>query len=350
MKIVTIIGVRPEFTKAVVVSKVIKEYDNIEEVLVHTGQHYTYRMNKIFLNQLELPKPEYNLGIRELGHGKMTGRMLEKIEKVLIKEKPKCVIVYGDTNSTLAGTLASVKLGIPTAHVESGLRVYDFRQPEEINRVLIDSVSKLLFAPTELSFNTLLNEDVRGDVFFTGDVMYDAYLQYRNNFVMKGLPKEYCLATVHRQENVSKEGRLRNIFEALSRLAKSTPVILPIHPGTMKVVNKLSIPLDDLIVIKPVSYFGMLSLIQNANVVLTDSGGIPKEAYFMKVPTVILNDYTGWRELEDIGWNLVSGIEVESIIECCNKLRLDKPEWVGDLYGKGDAGKQIVEAILWTLK
>ncbi|MFM7580366.1 MAG: non-hydrolyzing UDP-N-acetylglucosamine 2-epimerase, partial [Microcystaceae cyanobacterium] len=299
MKIVTIVGARPQFIKAATVSRVLRSTPHCQEILVHTGQHYDKNLSDIFFEELEIPKPDYHLGIGSGSHGQQTGRMLEAIENVLLTEKPDGVLVYGDTNSTLAGALAAVKLHIPIAHVEAGLRSFNRQMPEEINRVLTDHSSDLLFAPTIAAVNHLKKEGIDPQkIHLVGDVMYDAALFYgkkgdRPSSVLQTLlktlklePQNYILATIHRAENTDRQQRLTAIFEAFQQIAKTIPVVMPLHPRTQKFLHdyQLEILTQNLTLIDPVGYLDMVQLEKNARLIVTDSGGIQKEAYFYQVP------------------------------------------------------------------
>jgi len=331
MKILTVVGARPQFIKLAPLSKILRE-NGISEIIVHTGQHYDENMNDLFFKELEIPEPDYNLGIGSGNHGEQTGRMLIEIEKIMLKEKPDLVIVYGDTNSTLAGALAASKLHIKLAHVEAGLRSFNKRMPEEINRVLTDHVSDILFCPTQTAVENLKNEGIIIGVYLVGDVMFDALLHFSKISDMKSnvlerlniKPKEYYLATIHRAENTDNYERLKNILTAFSKMDEM--VVFPIHPRTRKMINYYG--LDDLIrkdnikVIDPVGYLDMLKLERNAKAILTDSGGVQKEAFWLKVPCITLRDETEWIETVNLGWNRLVGSNVEKILEAVRDLKL----------------------------
>ena len=362
LKIVVVVGARPQFIKAAAVSRAIAEHNKkspdceIVEKIVHTGQHYDDNMSKIFFDELEISRPDCNLGVGSGPHGEQTGKMLERIEAVLMKEKPDFCLVYGDTNSTLAGALASAKLHIPVAHIEAGLRSFNHRMPEEINRVVADHLSSLLFCPTETAVRNLTEEGISEGVYKTGDVMYDCVLFYSKKAkaneqkMLKRLnirPKSYYLATVHRAENTDDDGRLVNIIEALSEIATlNCPVILPLHPRTLACINKRGLRFaNNVKVIEPVSYLEMLALENNARMILTDSGGIQKEAYFLGVPCVTIRDETEWVETVESGWNTLVGANKHNIINGVshtNKLQAVSPELI---YGNGDAADQICKII-----
>lgn len=354
MKILTVVGARPQFIKAAMVSKVL---GNIEEVIVHTGQHYDANMSDLFFQELTIPTPNYHLGIGSDTHGAQTGKMLEAIEQVLIKEKPDCLLVYGDTNSTMAGALAAVKLHIPVAHVEAGLRSYNRKMPEEINRITTDHVSEFLFTPTDTASKILLKEGIsQNNIHQVGDVMYDAVRHYSANSssqvlsTLNLLPDEYYLVTVHRAENTDDKQRLLAIFGALMNLEH--PVVLPLHPRTEKYLKQYGL-YDDvkskLTLIEPIGYLDMLHLTRDAKCVLTDSGGLQKEAYFAKTPCVTLRDETEWVELVEHGWNhLAPPTSSEAILAVVGQCTKQLPQHDLKLYGDGFASEKIV-AILDTL-
>jgi UDP-GlcNAc3NAcA epimerase len=369
MKIVTIVGARPQFIKAAAVSRAIQasneKKQKIEEILVHTGQHYDYLMDRIFFEELNLPKPNYHLGVGSGSHGKQTGVMLERIEDVLQKEKPGVVLVYGDTNSTLAGALASAKLNIPVAHVEAGLRSYNRRMPEEINRLVTDHLATFLFCPTAQAIQNLMKEGVRNGkgmiVKNVGDVMYDSILYYskiaeEKSTILKALgltspnselcTPNYFLATLHRAENTDDPKRLKSILKAFHEIGKEAPVVLPLHPRTKKVMETYSLPTDHDRVkfIEPVSYLNMLALERHARAILTDSGGVQKEAYWFKVPCLTLRDETEWVETVESGWNVLVGTDVGKIIEETRK-RMKKRKFLQNakIFGDGRGGEKIVQ-------
>lgn len=352
IKFVTIIGARPQFIKASLLSRAFKQDGQaIEEVLVHTGQHHDANMSDVFFDELDISQPKYNLGIGGGSHAQNTGRMIEKIEELLLIEKPHWVLVYGDTDSTLAASLAAVKLQIPVAHVEAGLRSFNRSMPEEINRILTDHIATLLFAPTELALKNLLKEGVeRSKVHLVGDVMYDAALYFSNkaeqqsNILKKlGLTtNEYILATVHRQENTDDEQRLASIIEGLS--SATMPVVLPLHPRTKKQLQAFNIKIEAPIhLIDPVGYLDMVMLEKNAMLIATDSGGVQKEAYFHKVPCITLRDETEWVELVEQGYNRLVGSDAASIAKSLKGS--SSTEWDERLYGDGTTAKKVVEIL-----
>lgn len=361
MKIITIIGARPQFVKAAPFSEVFRKEN--KEILVHTGQHYDPNMSDVFFEELNIPKPDYNLGVGSGGHGFQTGRILEKIEEILLKEKPDGMLVYGDTNSTLAGAIAASKLHIPVLHVEAGLRSYNKLMPEEQNRVLTDHISDLLLCPTQTAVNNLKMEGISNGVVNTGDIMYDIVLRNieisnsrysngswidelrkGNSFIPTIKEKEYYLATVHRAENTDDHKKLREIFYAFEKMDK--PVIIPIHPRTRKLIDELEITLENVTLIKPLGYLIMLYLTANAYMVVTDSGGLQKEAYFLKTPCTTLRDQTEWIETLENGWNVLSSIDVNTILKTVTRdldcLNYPQPM----LFGDGQAAEHICHAIL----
>ena len=354
MKIATIIGARPQFIKAATVSRLIRNRNDVSEILVHTGQHYDDNMSKVFFDELEIPKPDYNLGIGGGNHGAMTGRQLEAIESVLLKEKPDRVLVYGDTNSTLAGALAAVKLHIPVAHVEAGLRSFNRAMPEEINRVLTDHAADLLFAPTETAVKNLSSEGLMPKTRQTGDVMFDAALFYAekaltNSSILTKIglaSKNYVLATLHRAENTDDDGRMRDIVAGLLDLSTEIPIVLPLHPRTENVLKKLNLLTTlakQIQVIDPVGYLDMVMLEKNANLIVTDSGGVQKEAFFHSVPCLTLRDETEWVELVELGWNqLVAVNDLRNLKEFSLQAMNSKGEKISP-YGSGKAAHTIVQ-------
>lgn len=354
-KILTIVGARPQFIKASVVSREIRKYDEIEELLVHTGQHFDYQMSDIFFDELGIPAIKYNLGIDSLSHGAMTGRMLEAIEKVIIAENPHYVLVYGDTNSTLAGALAAKKLHKKLVHVEAGLRSFDMQMPEEINRILTDRISDLLFCPTETAVENLRKEGFENFsvcVENSGDVMFDAILYYlkQPEILRKvsdfnaDLPENYILCTIHRSENTDNRARLVEIFEALEEVNREMPIILPVHPRTKKIIENYKIK-TSIRLIEPVGYLEMLGLLKNCNLVVTDSGGLQKEAYFAEKFCVTIRDNTEWTELVENGFNKLAGCDKQKIIKYCKDFSVKEKDFSASLYGDGNAGKKIVASI-----
>lgn len=348
MKTVTIVGARPQFIKAAAVSRAIAAHGGLREILVHTGQHYDANMSDVFFDELRIPRPDYYLGIGGGPHGQMTGRQLEKIEEVLMSERPDWVLVYGDTNSTLAGALAAVKLHIPVAHVEAGLRSFNRRMPEEINRVLTDHASDLLFAPTKTAVRNLANEGIAGDkVQQVGDVMYDAALFYRDLaraphwFDGLNVPAgEFVLCTIHRAENTDDDARLRGIFRGLAE--SGLPVVLPLHPRTRaKIADAGIVPEANIHVVPPVGYLEMTWLETHCRIVATDSGGVQKEAYFHGKPCVTLREETEWVELVEAGANLLAGADPVRI--ALGLIETAIINFSTQLYGRADAASKIAE-------
>jgi len=358
MKIVTVIGARPQFIKAAVVSRWLRQTPGTKEILVHTGQHYDENMSDVFFQELEIPTPSYHLGIGSGGHGAQTGRMLEAIEKVILECKPDKMLIYGDTNSTIAGALAAAKLHVPVAHVEAGLRSFNRKMPEEINRVVADHLSTWLFAPTEAAIQNLRNEGIADDkVYLVGDVMYDAAIYFgertRADTLGKlGLSsKNYVLATIHRAENTDAGPRLHHVFAGLSAIAEEMPVVLPLHPRTRAALtreNLLENCSPNLRFVDPLGYLDMVMLEKHASVIATDSGGVQKEAFFHRVPCVTLRDETEWVELVELGWNrLVPPTDGDTIHQGVMKSLRDKKvrSAPADLYGGGQAGEAITKLL-----
>jgi UDP-GlcNAc3NAcA epimerase len=356
MKIVTIIGARPQFIKAAVVSRaVLQQSGKMQEVIVHTGQHFDANMSDIFFEELDIPKPHHHLGVGGGTHGQNTGRMIEGIEAVLLSEKPDAVLVYGDTDSTLAGTVAAVKLHIPVAHVEAGLRSFNRRMPEEINRVLTDHASEILFTPTHTAVQNLQREGIAAEkIRQVGDVMYDAALYYakkveHNTTLLSSLdirPKEYALATLHRAENVDNRDRLSAILTGLGHY--DHPVIWPLHPRTRARLATFGIDMPaNIKVIDPVGYLDMIILEKNAALITTDSGGVQKEAYFHRVPCITMRDETEWVELVQCGANTITGADTAKITAALGTAA-KTPSSVFDnaLYGDGNTGVKIVATLL----
>jgi UDP-N-acetylglucosamine 2-epimerase len=384
MKIITIVGARPQFIKAAAVSRAIQVFNQrhrskkqIQEILVHTGQHYDYLMDRVFFEELKLPNPDYYLGIGSGSHARQTGMMLERTETVLQKEKPKVVIVYGDTNSTLAGALAAAKLNLPVAHVEAGLRSYNRTMPEEVNRILTDHLSTFLFCPTDQAVKNLSKEGIKDGktilVKKVGDVMYDLVLYYselakKNSTILMDLNlvtphgssiphstvriPNYYLATLHRAENTDNPKPLKSILSALNEIAKDVPVILPLHPRTKKMIKayRLFSKTQRIKLTDPVSYLDMLKLEKNAKAILTDSGGVQKEAYWFGVPCFTLRDETEWVETIQSGWNILVGTGKKKIVEEVRQGEGRKrPPKKRGIFGDGKASEKIVRMIAGVL-
>lgn len=350
MKIVTIVGARPQFIKAAALSRKIALRPEISETIIHTGQHYDSGMSDIFFKELSIPKPDYYLGIGGGKHGEMTGRQLEAIEKILSENRPDSVLVYGDTNSTLSGALAAAKLQIPVAHVEAGLRSFNRCMPEEINRILTDHIANMLFAPTERAVENLRREGFsENQVYLTGDIMYDAILHYRKysrkplsirNLNVSSNP--YILATLHRAENVDEPARLRAIINGLGDCDYN--VILPVHPRTRNAIEKLSIALcTNIHLIDPVSYLEIIWLQENSIAIATDSGGIQKEAYCLDKHCITFRNETEWIETVDIGWNKLVGANTEKITDALKNLFIRKAK--KSFYGDGNSAEKILNFI-----
>ncbi len=342
-KIVTILGARPQFVKAAVLSRIISDKNELEEVIIHTGQHYDSNMSEVFFQEMEIPKPKYNLDINGLGHGAMTGQMLEKIEKVLLDEKPDAIVIYGDTNSTIAGALAAKKLGIKVVHIEAGLRSFNMQMPEEINRILTDRISDLLLCPTDTAIENLKNEgfdNLNTKVVKCGDIMKDAVEYYsRSSFEKSSLldklqlkNNKFVLATIHRQENTDNLENLKSIFEGLENIAKEIPVVLPLHPRTKSILEKNSMEYN-LTIIDPVGYFDMLELLKNCKMVVTDSGGLQKEAFFNKKYCIIAREETEWIELVENGYAKIVGSDSNKMIDAYNRFKDRISDFSVNLYG-----------------
>lgn len=351
MKLVTIAGTRPQLVKVAAVSRKIREV--FEEVLINTGQHYDYNMAGVFFEQLNIPKPDYDLGIGSMSHGKQTGNMMMKIEEVIEEERPDGVVVYGDTNSTLAGALVASKLHIPVFHIEAGLRSYNKAMPEEINRVMTDHISELLLAPTGLAVQNLKKENISNGVYQVGDVMYDAVLYNMQIAETKHSiedyklePNKYILGTIHRAENTDSKERMQNIVEAFINLNEQ--VFLPLHPRTKNKLVQYHLleeleGSENITIEEPVSYLEMLLLEKNAKAIVTDSGGVQKEAYFAKVPCFTLRDETEWVETVETGWNqLIDPVE-QNLADLM--INFKPKEYKENLYGDGKAGEKITKLI-----
>ncbi len=351
-KIATILGARPQFIKAAPVSKAIRKSSDVCEVMVHTGQHFDKNMSQVFFDQMEIPRPDHHLNIHSLPHGAMTGRMIEGIEGILEKEQPDRVMVYGDTNSTLAGALAAVKLHIPVAHVEAGLRSYNRKMPEEINRILTDRISDLLFCPTPTAQQNLSAEGFDHfscTTILSGDVMYDASLLFRDKARPPGhkaLPVNFVLATIHREENTSPKDKLKQLIVALNEVSRDLPIVFPVHPRTQKLISAGNLPSlsKHVHVIDPVGYLEILYLLAQCQLVMTDSGGMQKEAYFFHKPCLTLRNETEWVELLGPGYNKLCGSDPAVILDAFHGF-LNKPLVFADgLYGKGNASAIIAKA------
>ncbi|NLI71562.1 MAG: UDP-N-acetylglucosamine 2-epimerase (non-hydrolyzing) [Bacteroidales bacterium] len=352
-KILTVVGARPQFVKAATLSRQFVKF-NVDEKIVHTGQHYDANMSDVFFEEMEIPKPVYNLDIHGVGHGAMTGRMLEGIEQIIVKEKPDGVLVYGDTNSTLAGALAASKLHIPVIHVEAGLRSFNMQMPEEINRILTDRISSLLLCPTDTAVQNLRNEgfdnfDVK--IVKNGDVMQDAALFYaekasKKSQIIENLKlSNFALATIHRQENTDNPENLNGIVDALNAINSELQVVVPIHPRTRNILKSQNI-VPEFMLIEPVGYFDMIMLLKNCELVLTDSGGVQKEAFFFGKQCVTMREQTEWVELVENGFNILSGTDAQRIISAFNESISRVSDFNLNLYGGGNAAEKAVLEIL----
>ena len=347
MKIITIIGARPQFIKAAALSREIANHNDIEEIIIHTGQHFDANMSEIFFEQMSIPKPHYNLDINGLGHGAMTGQMLEKIEEVLIKEKPNWVLIYGDTNSTIAGALAAKKLHIKVAHVEAGLRSFNMNMPEEVNRILTDRISDILFCPTDTAIANLKKEgydNIDCNIVKSGDIMQDAAIFYSKKEQKPDIdiPKEFILATIHRAENTDDPIRLGAILEALNEIAKDTQIILPLHPRTAKIIQNSEFKIQNLKIIEPVGYLEMVYMLNKCKLVMTDSGGLQKEAFFFAKPCMTMRDETEWVELIENNFNVLVGADKSKIIDTYKNHNFNL-DFNVNLYGNGIAAKNIIK-------
>lgn len=353
MHVLTVVGARPQFIKASVVSREIAKFTDIKETLVHTGQHFDANMSDVFFKEMDIPEPGFHLGVAGLGHGAMTGQMLEKLEEIFLRVSPSLVLVYGDTNSTLAGALAAAKLHIPVAHVEAGLRSFNMRMPEEVNRILTDRLSAHLFCPTDTAVQNLTEEGYENfkdvEILKVGDVMYDSVLYYSKkkaeNSLIGDLGERIILCTIHRAENTDDPQRLKSIFSGLRQIADQIEVVLPLHPRTRKLITKYQIELGKVKVIEPVGYFEMLELLRRSEVVVTDSGGLQKEAYFFDKPCITLRDETEWTELVQVGHNELVGADEKKFLSALQRAFNSEKTWVKTLYGDGDAGSKIVSKL-----
>lgn len=359
VKLVTVVGARPQFIKLAPVSRALLATGSIDEYVVHTGQHYDESMSNIFFEELKLKKPDSNLGVGSGSHAVQTARMLEGLEPIFIKENPDCILIYGDTNSTLSAALVASKLHIPVAHVESGLRSFNMAMPEEVNRIVADHLSEYLFAPTRAAMENLRKEGKDSkQVVLTGDVMYDAALQYGSSAagvrtVIDQLSLErgkYVLTTLHRAENVDNSDRLEGIWRALGVVSKSLPVVFPVHPRTRERISRLQLESSKtVILIDPVGYLDMVALEANAALIATDSGGVQKEAYFHKVPCVTVRTETEWSELVESGWNVLAPPDDPETLARIILSRLGTSGRGVDLYGSGNASEIIRDKLLSSL-
>lgn len=352
-KLITIVGARPQFVKAATLSRQFKLF-GVEEKIVHTGQHFDGNMSQVFFDEMEIPTPAYQLEIHGLAHGAMTGRMLEGIEQILLSEKPEGVLVYGDTNSTLAGALAASKLHIPVIHVEAGLRSFNMRMPEEVNRIVTDRVSSLLFCPTTTAVNNLIQEGfdkMPVQIVQNGDVMQDAAIYYaqiaasKSNIIQQIGFQEFVLATIHRQENTDDPSKLSSLIQGLNQINKQVPVVVPLHPRTRNLLKLWDIK-SDFLIMEPVGYFDMIMLLKNCRMVITDSGGVQKEAFFFGKFCVTLREQTEWTELVDNGFNSLAGTEIAKLSDAFRHFMNHQADFSMDLYGGGKAAEKAVEMII----
>lgn len=351
-RIFTIVGARPQFVKAAAVSRMLKKH-GINEVLVHTGQHFDANMSDVFFEEMEIPKPDHNLNINGLTHGAMTGRMLEGIEKLLLQEQPDAVMVFGDTNSTLAGALAAKKINIPVIHVEAGLRSFNMKMPEEINRIITDRISDILFCPTDNAIQNLKREGFDHfpvNIIKNGDVMQDAAYYYAQKAALKSTIIEqlglhhFVLATIHRQENTDDIQKLHHLIDGLNAINHEIPVVLPLHPRTEHILSQCHIR-SKCIIIKPVGYFDMIRLLKSCQLVITDSGGVQKEAFFFGKHCITLREETEWVELVENGFNTLVGADENLLFAAYHTMKQKKSDFSLNLYGNGTAAEQIALTI-----
>lgn len=357
-KIVTILGARPQFVKAAVLSRVISSHNLFEEVIVHTGQHYDSNMSEVFFTEMEIPKPKYNLQINGLNHGAMTGQMMEKIEKILLVEKPNAVVIYGDTNSTIAGALTARKLHVKVVHVEAGLRSFNMDMPEEVNRILTDRISDLVLCPTDTAINNLKSEGFENlpvSVVKSGDIMKDAVAYYsqsssEKSSIMTDLKlkeNKFVLATIHRQENTDAIEKLKSIFEGLEEISKQQQVVIPLHPRTKKILEQNNLQYD-LKFIEPIGYFDMLELLKHCSIVVTDSGGLQKEAFFNKKHCIVAREETEWVELVSNGFAKIVGSDSDLMLKSFTDFQNSTLNFDMNLYGDR-VGEKIHKEIVQLL-
>ena len=378
MKIVTVIGARPQIIKAAALSRAINEHfkNEVQEVIVHTGQHYDDNMSQVFFDELGIPQPNYNLGVGSASHGVQTAKMIEGIEEILLKEKPDYLVLYGDTNSTLAGAIAASKIHVPIAHIEAGLRSFNKSMPEEINRICCDHCSTLLFSPTATGFKNLINEGFNPDnkkkftidnpgIYHCGDVMYDNSKHFANiadkksqildNENLRGV--DYVLCTIHRDNNTDQPERLNAIFKALLKISESKTVVLPLHPRTAKLLNTNLEPdlynkitnSPNIKILPPASFLDMIVLERHAQMVVTDSGGVQKEAFFFQKPCLILRTETEWKEIVECGAAVITDADEGRIIEAFNNFVDNPPHKFPQIFGDGNAAAFICKEMLENL-
>lgn len=346
MRILSIIGARPQFVKEAIIQDEINKFKEIDEVVVHTGQHYDSNMSNVFFEVLNMRKPDYNLGIKASKHGEMTGKMLIELEEIMLKEKPDIVLLYGDTNSTLAGAIAASKLKINIAHVEAGLRQEPKDMPEETNRVLTDRISSYLFTPSKLAIENLQAEGITNNVHFTGDVMYDVFLKMKPKFdyslmdILSLKKNNYLVMTMHRDFNVDIPEKLEKILRDVNRISKEIKVVLPIHPRTKKRIEEFGLEnlTENIIIIEPIDYLKLMGLTENCYKIITDSGGYQKEAYFAGKQAAIIMPDTSWRELTDSGLNIL--ITEDKVYDSI--MNNSQVEYISNIYGDGTAAKKII--------
>lgn len=351
VKILTIVGARPQFIKAATISRAVAAAEGVEEVIVHTGQHFDANMSEVFFRAMDIPEPRYNLDIHSLRHGAMTGRMMEAVEKIILDECPDAVLVYGDTDSTLAGALAARKLHVKTGHVEAGLRSFNMAMPEEVNRILTDRISDFLYCPSDAAVANLRSEGFDrfgSEVVRTGDVMFDAAQHYARHSAEKSsldparLRGDFILCTLHRAENTDDPLRLHAFAEALNRLHAAHRVVMPLHPRTRAKLKSIGVRLEvDLI--DPVGYFEMIELLKHCSLVVTDSGGLQKEAFFFAKNCVTLRDQTEWTELTDGGYNVLANADPDDVVRKCEEMHARKNDFSEPLYGDGKAAEAILK-------
>jgi UDP-GlcNAc3NAcA epimerase len=351
MKILTILGARPQFIKAAVLSRELSKDKDFQEIIVHTGQHYDANMSDIFFDELEIAKPKYNLGVNAASNSGMTAQIMQKLDEVMKTESPDLVLVYGDTNSTLAGALAAKQNHLRLAHIESGMRSFNMKMAEELNRVITDRISDILFCSTETAINNLVKEgfeNLNCEMILSGDVMYDAALHYSkkaeaySDILSKLELSEFILATLHRAENVDNKDSLSEIVTALNKINKKIPIILPIHPRTKKRMEEYNLKLS-FQPVNPVGYLDMIQLLKNCKLVVTDSGGLQKEAFFFKKNCITLRNETEWTELVKHGFNILTGADSKKIMKAFEDMMEKEYVYKMQLYGNGKAGKKIVD-------
>ena len=367
MKIVTVIGARPQIIKAAALSRAIKEHfkSEVHEVIVHTGQHYDDNMSQVFFDELGIPQPDYNLGVGSASHGVQTAKMIEGIEDILLNEKPDYIVLYGDTNSTLAGAIAASKIHIPIVHIEAGLRSFNKSMPEEINRICCDHCATLLFSPTATGYKNLINEGIKEGIYHCGDVMYDNSKYFANMAEKKShiidkeglIGTDYLLSTIHRDNNTDQPERLTAIFKALLKISESRTVVLPLHPRTSKALTiNLEKDLLDKItnnknikILPPASFLDMIELERHAQMIITDSGGVQKEAFFFQKPCLILRSETEWKEIVECGAAVITDADENRIIESYNNFVENPPHNFPQIFGDGNVALFICKEMLEKL-